>query len=75
MKKGFWDKFEDLMEAIPDFIDETMDKVSGGNSVNQTTVNGHSTTKIIQGRNKIVIETLENKLVIKVNGKEWAEKK
>jgi frataxin-like iron-binding protein CyaY len=69
-----WKKFDELMDSLPDYIDEQVDKFTGGNSVVQTSSNGSSTTTIMQNGKKIVVKTTHKKTTITVNGKEYVEK-
>lgn len=78
---GFWKKFDELMDSIPDYIEEQVDKLgdsidkfTGSNSVNQVSINGKSTTTIMQNGKKIVIKSVNRKTSITVNGKEYVEK-
>lgn len=89
MRKGFWGKFDEMMNSLPEYIDEEMKSVeksittvgsnnvvsvSGNTSIKQSSKFGSSSSTIVQGGNKIVITTKNKKTTIKVNGKEWAEK-
>ena len=81
MKKGFWDKFSDLMDALPDHIENEINSVgennvviNGNSSVVQKSSFGTSRSTISQGGNKIEIVTKNGKTTIKVNGKEYVEK-
>lgn len=81
-KKGFWEKFNDTMASLPDYIDEEINSVgdnniviNGSSSVKQTSVFGSSKSVIKQGGKQIVITTKNGKTTITVNGKEWEEKK
>ena len=81
MKKGFWDKFSDLMDSLPDQIENEINSVgenniviNGNSSVVQKLKFGTSRSTISQGGNKIEIVTKNGKTTIKVNGKEYVEK-
>lgn len=80
-KKGFWDKFGDLMDSIPDYIDSEINSVgennvviNGNSSVVQKSSFGTSRSTISQGGNKIEIVTKDGKTTITVNGVEYAPK-
>lgn len=77
----FWKKFDELMDSLPDYIEEqvdkfgdSIDKFTDDNSVSQVSVNGKSTTTIMQNGKKIVIKSVNKKTTITVNGKEYVEK-
>lgn len=83
-RKGFWGKFDDLFESLPEYIDGEIKAaensvntignnnvvINGSSIVKQRTVFGSSTSTINQGGKKIVVKTKNNKTTISVNGKE-----
>lgn len=80
-KKGFWGKFDALMDSLPDYIDSEINSagnnnvvINGNSSVKQTTVFGSSKSVINQGGKKIVVSTKNGKTTITVDGKEYTEK-
>jgi hypothetical protein len=75
-RKGFWGKFDDLMDSLPGYIDDQMKdakkevKKRGANIVNISS----STSEIWQNGKKIVVKTVNGKTTVKVNGKEYVPK-
>lgn len=74
-KTNFWNKFGDLMSSLPEYIDEQINVIGTDNTINQKSSFGSSTSVISQGGNKIEVCTKNGKTTIKVNGKEYVEKK
>ena len=81
-RKGFWSSFDDLMSKIPEYIDSEINTIgknnvviNGNSNVTQRSSFGSSTSVISQGGKKIEITTKNGKTTIKVNGKEYVEKK
>jgi hypothetical protein len=73
-KKGFWDKFEDMMDSLPDYIDKQVNSTTiGSGNVIQTSSRGKS-TQIVNGT-KIVTESVNGKQKITINGEEVVPKK
>jgi hypothetical protein len=68
----FWKKFDDMMEELPRYIDE---QVKVGMDFGKGFSKSVSTSTVIQDGNKIVIKTVNGKTTIKINGKEYVEKK
>ena len=88
-RTGFWGKFDDLMDSLPEHIDNefrtshrettTIGKnnvvVNGsGSSVKQSSSFGTSTSTIVQGGKKVVIKTKNGKTTVSVNGTEYGPK-
>lgn len=74
-RKGFWGKFDDLMDALPDYINS---EVNNSTSISQrktetVSIPGMSfssnTSEINQDGRKIVIKTKNKLMTITVNGK------
>lgn len=77
MKKGFWDKFDDLMESLPNHINNEITTVGSMNKIStsgSSIVQSGDKTQITQNGDKIVITSKRGKLKITVNGKEYVEK-
>ena len=84
MKKGFWSKFDELMDSLPEYVNNEIEIAQSGSnmiignnnsSIKQSSAFGSSSSTIVQGGNKIKITTKNGKTTIKVNGKEYVEKK
>lgn len=88
-RKGFWGKFDELIDAIPGYIDEQIEagdnsittvgsnnvvSIGGGSSIKQTSSFGKSSTVIKQGGKKIVVTTQNGNTIITVDGKEYIPK-
>lgn len=80
-KKGFWGKFSDLMNALPEYIDSEINTIgednkisTKGSSLFQSSKYSSSTSTIVQGGKNIKIVTKNGKTTITVNGKEYIEK-
>lgn len=73
MKSKFWDKFDNLMDALPGYIDEQIDKAEKDHSGMFTSKSVTTSTTITNGK-KIEVKTVNGKTTIKVNGKEYVEK-
>lgn len=89
-KKGFWDRFSDMMDSLPEYIDGEINSVgdnsistvgsnnvvsiSGNSSIKQTSRLGKSSSVIKQGGHKIVITTKGKETTIEVDGKEYVPK-
>jgi len=80
MKNVFWKNFENLMDSLPEYIDDEINSVgsnnviiNGNSSVRQKSSFSSSTSVISQGGNKIEVTTKNGKTTIKVNGKEYVE--
>lgn len=74
----FWKKFDDMMDALSGYIDDQISKVENNVNIDQSShslYNSVSTSTIIQNGKKIIIETKNGKITIKMNGKEYVEKK
>lgn len=65
-KKGFWDRFDDLMDSLPEHIENTIDKAMEGID--------YSTSSVSMNGTKIVTTTKNGKSVTTVNGKEVVPK-
>lgn len=80
VKKDFWEKFEDLMDSVGGYISEQVERISdkfesdNDNIVTQSTINGQSTSTIVQNNNKVVVKTVNGETTIMVNGKEYLPK-
>lgn len=81
-KNKFWDKFDNLMSALPDYINNEINSIgennviiNGSSKVVQKSSFSTSVSNISQGGKKIEIVTKNGKTTIKVNGKEYVEKK
>lgn len=81
-RKGFWGKFDSLMDALPDYIDNEINSVgennvviNGNSSVVQKSSFRSSKSTIVQDGKKIVVESKNGKTVIKVDGVEYIPKK
>ncbi len=81
-RKGFWGKFDDLMDSLPEVINDASINTIGDNNtvytsnstVKQVSFGGSSKSTIKQGGNTIVISTKKGKTTVTVNGKEYVEK-
>lgn len=79
-RKGFWGKFDDLMDSLPGYIEEQTEKAKkSGNYTESNTVTinniSTSTTTVRQNGKKIVVQAKNGKTTITVDGKEYVEKK
>ena len=78
-KKGFWGKFDEMMDALPDYIEKHVDSVtnevniSGSGNVVQTSSRGKS-VQIVNGT-KIVTEKVNGNTKTTINGEEVVPKK
>lgn len=81
-RKGFWGKFDDLMDSLPGYIDSEIkyakkDIVSSRKSTTITLpkmVHTTSSSEIWQNGKHVIIKTVNGKTTIKVNGKEYVPK-
>lgn len=77
-RKGFWGKFDDLMDSLPGYIEEQTDKAKKDGTYHetiQTSSYSSSTSTINQDGKKIKVVTKNGKTTITVDGKEYVEKK
>ena len=77
---GFWGRFDDLMEGLPDYIDSqievgdnSVNSIGNNNTVVQSSHSGKSIT--ISNGIKVVTETKNGKSKITINGEEVVPKK
>jgi len=73
MRKGFWGKFDELMDALPGYIDSQIEEASGDGKGWFTSKSVSTSTTITNGK-KVEVKTVNGKTTIKVNGKEYVEK-
>jgi len=66
---NFWKKFDDLLDSVPDYIEEET------RSIQKQVSSGSSISTVIQNGKKIVVKTVNGKTTVTVNGKEYVEKK
>ena len=77
-RKGFWGKFDNLMEALPDYIEEQTEKAKKSGTYSETITTSSyssSTSTIHQDGKKIKVVTKNGKTTITVDGKEYVEKR
>lgn len=73
MKKGFGDKFDELMDSIPSHIEEHM--VTSKSIVNSRVSNYYSieSSTIINDGKEVKVETINGKTKVTVDGKEYVQ--
>lgn len=75
MKKAFWKKFDSLMDSLPEYIESEINTVGENNIVIQKSTSGINKSTVTHNGDKIEVITKNGKTTIKVNSKEYVEKK
>lgn len=75
MKKGFWDKFNDLMSSFPDYAEEQFEEATEEHEHKDGLFKRKSVSiTTMQNGKTIKVKTVNGKTTVTVNGKEYVEK-